>query len=195
VPERSIALRAPMAARKKPLCCAGFLRGSIFHFLPRDGAPDTAHCIAIDPAHIRGFHMGNNSTDPVTLDDDDPALRDDDELIDLETTCALMGGVALSTVYADEDLMALRLYLTAGDGRGKAVRLIKRRVLNLRRRRAAQSNAEAEKVRALVERRRELRRERQRTKLATSDAPGRAPIPGPRRRGRPRKSDANRASA
>ena len=89
-------------------------------------------------------------------------ILDDDDLITLDETRTLMGGMSVATAYEDPDLMALKIKMTAGERRTKAVRFIKREVLALRAQRVERSEASAAKVRAEVEARVEQRRARQR---------------------------------
>src|SRR5258708_1588701 len=88
-------------------------------------------------------------------------ILDDDELITLDETRKILGGVSTSTAYTDADLMALRINMTAGEARAKRVRWIRREILALRAQRVARAEANAAKVRAEIEARVEHRRARQ----------------------------------
>ena len=97
------------------------------------------------------MHMSNDDT-----------MRDDDDLIGLGETRAIMGGISVSTAYEDPELMALKISMTPPGRRTKMVRFIRRKVLDLRALRVARAEANAAKVRAEVEARVEQRRARQR---------------------------------
>jgi hypothetical protein len=88
-------------------------------------------------------------------------IRDDDELIGLDETRGIMGGISVSTAYADPDLMALKINITAPGQRAKAIRFIKREVYALRAQRVARAEANAPRIRAETEARVEQRRTRQ----------------------------------
>ncbi len=89
-------------------------------------------------------------------------ILDDDDLITLDKTREILGGMSVATAYEDPDLMALKIKMTAGERRTKTVRFIKREVLALRAQRVERSEASAAKVRAEVEARVEQRRAKQR---------------------------------
>jgi hypothetical protein len=89
-------------------------------------------------------------------------ILDEDELITLEVTRGIMGDISTSTAYEDPELMALKIKMTAGERRTKAVRWILREVLALRAQRVLRSEAGAAKVRADVEARVEQRRTKHR---------------------------------
>jgi hypothetical protein len=98
------------------------------------------------------------------MDEDDIAgrIRDDDELIVLDETRAIMGGISVSTAYADPELMGLKVNMSAGDRRSHLIRFIKREILALRAERVARAEANAANIRAETEARVEQRRARQR---------------------------------
>ena len=89
-------------------------------------------------------------------------ILDDDELIDLEETRKILGGISISTAYNDPELMTLRINMTAKGRRVKMIRFVKREILDLRVQRAQRSEANVEKIREEVEARVERRRSRQR---------------------------------
>jgi len=97
------------------------------------------------------------------MDEDDIAgrIRDDDELIVLDETRAIMGGISVSTAYEDPELMGLKVNMSAGDRRSQ-IRFIKREILALRAERVARAEVNAATIRAQTEARVELRRARQR---------------------------------
>jgi hypothetical protein len=95
-------------------------------------------------------------------------MRDDDELVGLDKTRALMGDISVSTAYEDPELMALKISMTPPGRRTKRVRFIVREVLALRAQRVARAEANASKVRAEVEARVEQRRARQRQRTVTT---------------------------
>jgi len=66
-------------------------------------------------------------------------IQPDDELIKLPALRRLFGGVAVSTIYADAELMALRVYVTAARANSRSVHWIKREVLRLRSQRVDRS--------------------------------------------------------
>jgi hypothetical protein len=75
-----------------------------------------------------------------------------------------MGGISVSAVYDDPDLMHLKINVTAGGENPHAVRWIAREVLALRARRVARSEERAASVRARIEERRGRRRAKQRAR-------------------------------
>jgi predicted DNA-binding transcriptional regulator AlpA len=85
------------------------------------------------------------------------SILPDDELIALPEVRALMGGMAISTVYDDPDLMAAKV--KTGE---RSVRWIKRVVQDIRAQRVARSQEGADTERAKAENRRERRRAKQR---------------------------------
>jgi len=89
-------------------------------------------------------------------------IRPDDELVKLPKVQHLMGGMSVSAVYDDPDLMGLKINVTAADQSTHAVRWIEREVLELRAQRVARSEERAAIVRAQIEERRERRRAKQR---------------------------------
>ncbi|MGY3347733.1 MULTISPECIES: hypothetical protein [unclassified Bradyrhizobium] len=93
-------------------------------------------------------------------------IRDDDELINLDRTRAIMGGISVSTAYEDPELMALKIPMTAPGRRTKRVSFIEREVKALRAERVARAEANAERVRAETVARVERRRSRQRRATA-----------------------------
>jgi hypothetical protein len=93
---------------------------------------------------------------------DEPRIHDDDELIGLVETLGLMGGQSVSCAYADPELMALKIPMTPGGRRVKAVRFIRREVLALRAARVARADSNAATIKAEIEARVERRREKQR---------------------------------
>jgi len=92
----------------------------------------------------------------------DRHILDDDELIDLDETRKIMGGVSVSSAYANAELMALKISMTPGGRRTRMVRFIKCEVHALRAERVARAKANAAMVKAEVEARVEQRRVRQR---------------------------------
>jgi hypothetical protein len=104
------------------------------------------------------------STRATPMDEDDIAgrIRDDDELIVLDETRAIMGGISVSTAYEDPELMGLKVNMSAGDRRSHLIRFIKREILALRAERVARAEANAPNIRAQTEARVEQRRARQR---------------------------------
>jgi hypothetical protein len=101
-------------------------------------------------------------------------IRPDDELIKRPEVQRLMGGISVSAVYDDPDLMHLKVNLTAAGEFPHAVRWIAREVLELRARRVARSEERTASVRAQIEARRERRRAKQR---ARTDAKPSARVP------------------
>jgi hypothetical protein len=94
-------------------------------------------------------------------------IRPDDLLIKRTRVQVLMGDMAVSTVYCDPDLMALRVNVT-GTGEGtRAVRWIEREICELRARRIAESEARAANSRAQIEARQMQRRAKQRAGSST----------------------------
>ena len=91
-------------------------------------------------------------------------IRPDDELVKLPKVQQLMGGMSVSAVYDDPDLMGLKINVTAADESPHAVRWIEREVLELRAQRVARSEERAAIVRAQIEERRERRRAKQRAR-------------------------------
>lgn len=89
-------------------------------------------------------------------------IRPDDELVKLPKVQHLRGGMSVSAVYDDPDLMGLKINVTAADQSTHAVRWIEREVLELRAQRVARSEERAAIVRAQIEERRERRRAKQR---------------------------------
>jgi hypothetical protein len=89
-------------------------------------------------------------------------IRDDDELIQLDETRELLGGISVSTAYEDPELMALKISMTPEQRRTRMIRFIKREVLTLRAERVARAEANAANVRTEIEARVERRRARQR---------------------------------
>ena len=89
-------------------------------------------------------------------------IRDDDDLIGLDKTRAIMGDISVSTAYEDPELMALKINMTPPGRRTKRVRFIEREVLALRAERVARAEANAANVRTEIEARVERRRARQR---------------------------------
>ena len=89
-------------------------------------------------------------------------IRPDDNLVKLARVQHLMGGMSVSAVYDDPDLMGLKINVTAADESTHAVRWIEREVLELRAQRVARSEERAAFVRAQIEVRRERRRAKQR---------------------------------
>jgi hypothetical protein len=103
------------------------------------------------------MHMSNDDT-----------MRDDDDLIGLDETRKIMGGISISTAYEDGELMALKISMTPPGRRTRMVRFVKRKVLDLRAQRVARAEANAANVRAQTEARVEQRRARQRLRNATT---------------------------
>ena len=75
-------------------------------------------------------------------------IREDDELIKRPVVQSLMGGIAVSTLYDDQELMDLRLDLTAKGEHPRAVHWIKREILEVRAKRVARSEQKATERRA-----------------------------------------------
>jgi hypothetical protein len=93
-------------------------------------------------------------------------IRPDDEMIDRREVQRVMGNVSISSVYADPDLMRLKVNLMAKDNRSRAVRWIAREIHELRARRVARSEERGANVEAQIEKRHERRRTRQRATAA-----------------------------
>jgi predicted DNA-binding transcriptional regulator AlpA len=93
-------------------------------------------------------------------------IRPDDVLIRRPQVQQIMGGISTSSVYDDPALMALKINLTPAES-PHAVRWIEREVYELRAQRAALSAARGAVVAAQTEKRRALRRAKQRTAAAT----------------------------
>ena len=55
-------------------------------------------------------------------------ILDDDELIDLEETRKILGGISISTAYNDPEPMTLRIDMTAKGRRVKMIRFVKREI-------------------------------------------------------------------
>jgi hypothetical protein len=85
-------------------------------------------------------------------------IRPDDTMIGVPAVRRIFGNVAVSTVYDDADLMALKIIVS-----GRAARWIEREVLDLRAKRVERSGQRAAAIRAQIEERRERRRAKQRT--------------------------------
>ena len=106
-------------------------------------------------------------------------IRPDDELIKRPTVQQIMGGISISAVYDDPDLMSLKINLTAAGESTHAVRWIAREVLDLRARRVARSEERAASVRAQIEERRERRRTKQRARTAAKPSAQVPDLPNP----------------
>ena len=93
-------------------------------------------------------------------DRDFPASRiqPDDVLIKRPVVQEIMGNISVSSVYADPDLMRLRVYVTPTVKSPHAVNWIEREVYELRAHRVAQSDARAAAAPARIGKRRERRR-------------------------------------
>src|SRR5262245_34397267 len=102
--------------------------------------------------------MYNLRADVEWGNDDGARIRPDDKLIDRDEVRELFGRLSVSALYADPELMALRVVVVSGDTRPRMVRWIRREALELRARRVARSARKAASVRAAVEQRRERRR-------------------------------------
>ena len=96
-------------------------------------------------------------------------IRPDDEVIDTPETCAIMGGISVSTAYDDPELMALKIKIGGGTGRQCRVRFIRREILELRAERVARSEANAAAIRAQVEKRLALRRSKRRMRASATE--------------------------
>jgi hypothetical protein len=96
------------------------------------------------------------------MDHDTGRIRDDDELIDLDETRKIMGGVSVSTIYDDPEIQALKISMTPPGRRVRMIRFIRREVAALRAERVARAEANAPNIRAQTEARVEQRRARQR---------------------------------
>ena len=101
-------------------------------------------------------------------------IRPDDEVIDTPETCAIMGGISVSTAYDDPELMALKIKIGGSTGRQARVRFIEREVHELRARRVEASQANADAIRVQTEKRLALRREKRRMRAGTTKT---QPIP------------------
>ena len=99
-------------------------------------------------------------------------MRPGDELIKLPAVQAIMGNCAVSTVYEDSELMSRRVSISASEGKSRGVNWIRREVVELRDARIARCSAEADAVRAKVEKQRKHRRDKQRagTRAAPREA-------------------------
>jgi hypothetical protein len=95
-------------------------------------------------------------------------IRDDDVVIGLAETLPLMGGISISTAYDDPELMALKIDLSATGQNTKIIRFVKRKVLELRAKRVARSEANTAAIRAQIEKRLALRREKCRMRAKTN---------------------------
>jgi hypothetical protein len=111
--------------------------------------------------------IARGALDPMRDRDTNARIRDDDELISLDETRELLGGISVSTAYEDPELMALKISMTPEQRRTRMIRFIKREVLALRAERVARAEANAANVRAEIEARVERRRARQRLKTGT----------------------------
>jgi len=96
--------------------------------------------------------LPDNSSDTATS-----RIRPDDTFIGLPIVRVKMGGMSVSAVYDDPELMKLRIVISR-----KMVRWIEREIDEERARRVANSEARAANVRAQIEQRRERRRAKQR---------------------------------
>jgi hypothetical protein len=115
--------------------------------------------VIVDVEELRVFPDDRNEINEIRI-------RPTDELIKLARVQTLMGGMSVSAVYEDPDLMALKLSVMAAGESTRAVRWIEREVLDLRARRVARSEERAASVRARIEERRERRRAKQRGRTA-----------------------------
>jgi hypothetical protein len=93
-------------------------------------------------------------------------IRPDDRLIKRPVVQAIMGGISVSALYEDPDLMGLKLNVTAAGKSPHSVCWIEREVHELRAQRVARSEERAAAVRAQVEQQRERRRARERERAA-----------------------------
>jgi hypothetical protein len=98
-------------------------------------------------------------------------IRPDDELIDPPKMLEIMGGISVSTAYDDPEQMGLKIKISGGTGRQHRVKYIQREIIELRARRVAQSEANAAAIRAQVEKRLALRREKRRMRASTTEHP------------------------
>jgi hypothetical protein len=89
-------------------------------------------------------------------------IREDDTLDDLDEARRIMGNISVSTAYADPELMALKINMTAPGRRGHLIRFIHRELHALRAERVARAAANAEIIRAETQARVEQLRVRQR---------------------------------
>jgi hypothetical protein len=92
-------------------------------------------------------------------------------LVKLPKVQHIFGGISVSAVYEDPDLMGLKVNVTAAGESTHAVRWIEREILELRARRIARSEEQAASVRARIEERRERRRAKQRGRTAAKPSP------------------------
>ena len=132
---------------------------SIPHFYPPQSRGDiysNRFGVALRITHTSSQRMHMNDGNG------DRHILDDDELIDLDETRKIMGGVSVSSAYANAELMALKISMTPGGRRTRMVRFIKCEVHALRAERVARAKANAAMVKAEVEARVEQRRVRQR---------------------------------
>ena len=97
-------------------------------------------------------------------------IREDDTLIALDETRAIMGNISVSTAYEDPELQALKINMTPAGRRAHTVRFIRREVYALRAERVARAEANAEMVRSQVEARVAQRRARQRLRASAATA-------------------------
>jgi hypothetical protein len=104
-------------------------------------------------------------------------ITPDDELIKRLEVQRLMGGLSVSAVYDDPDLMRLKINVTAGGESPHAVRWIAREVLELRARRVARSEERAASIGARIEQRRALRRAKQRARTDAKPFAGQSTSP------------------
>ena len=108
--------------------------------------------------------MTNTETNTPTA-----GIRDDDVVISLAETLPLMGGISISTAYDDPELMALKIDLSATGQNTKIIRFVKRKVLALRAKRVARSEANAAAIRVQIEKRLALRRSKRRMRASTTE--------------------------
>ena len=109
---------------------------------------------------MTGFKLPETETDAIRQ----PGL-DETDLIDRDEVRRLMGDPSVSTLYADAEIRALAIPMTAPGRQTKMVRWVRGDILELRRQRIAKARENAEAVRQEVlarnERRREKRRQQQ----------------------------------
>ena len=90
----------------------------------------------------------------------------DEDLIDRNEVRRLLGDPSVSTLYADAEVRALAIPMTAPGKRVKMVRWVRREILELRRQRIAKARENAEAVRQQVTAQNERRREKRRQQTA-----------------------------
>ena len=87
-------------------------------------------------------------------------IRPDDELVTRSAVQQIFGGISVSAIYDDPDLMRLKVNVMANEQRSRAVRWILREIRELRARRVARGEERAAAARAQIEKRHERRKQR-----------------------------------